>query len=103
MPQTRAFYHGEKVAFGVLVQLKLENAPAHEFNEVLTFSRSIGLPTSLAGIGIKSPSTADLMAVATRTCAPGETIHNEPFKVSPEMVMKAIQEADASGSLTALV
>lgn len=101
MPQTRAFYHGEKVAFGVLVQLKLENAPAHEFNEVLTFSRSIGLPTSLAGIGIVNPSKADLLAIATRTCAPGETIHNEPFKVSPEMVIEAIREADARGSLTA--
>ena len=96
MPQTRAFYHGEKVAFGVLVQLKLENAPAHEFNEVLTFSRSVGLPTNLAQIGISNPSKADLMAIATRTCAPGETIHNEPFKVSPEMVMEAIREADAN-------
>lgn len=97
MPQTRDFYHGEKVAFGVLVQLKLENAPSHEFQEVLDFSRSVGLPTSLAGIGIKSPSHADLAHIAERTLAPGETIHNEPFKVTREMLVDAIKAADAAG------
>ncbi len=95
MAQTRAFYHGEKVAFGVLVQLKLEGAPDHEFNEVLTFSRSVGLPVTLAGVGVKDATNADLMAIATRTCAPGETIHNEPFAVSAEMLVEAIRDADS--------
>ncbi len=99
MPGTRDFYHGEKVAFGVLVQLKLENTPAQEFNEVLNFSRRVGLPTNLAAIGIKAPSHADLMRIAERTCAPGETIHNEPFKVTPEILVDAIRAADAAGSV----
>src|SRR5690606_19881320 len=33
--ETHQLYHGEKVAFGVLVQLVLENAPIDEIEEVL--------------------------------------------------------------------
>ena len=97
LPATHDFYHGEKVAFGVLTQLVLEGAPRHEIDEVLTFSRRVGLPTSLRQIGIIDPSTQDLLKVGERTCRPGETIHNEPFKVDSKMVADAIHEADLIG------
>jgi glycerol dehydrogenase len=38
-----------------------------------------------------------LQQVATRATAKGETIHNEPFEVHPDMVADAIRAADASG------
>lgn len=96
-PATHDFYHGEKVAFGVLTQLVLEGAPRHEIDEVLTFSRQVGLPTSLRQIGIIKPSFQDLLKIGERTCRPGETIHNEPFKVDAKMVADAIREADLIG------
>ena len=99
MPQTHEFFHGEKVAFGVLTQLALEGAPKHEVDDVLRFARSVGLPTNLRGIGILDPSARDLLAIATRTCAPGETVHNEPFAVDPRMIADAIAAADAAGSV----
>ena len=98
MPGTHEFYHGEKVAFGVITQLVLEGAPKHEISEVLKFARSVGLPTNLRGIGIVNPSPKDLLAIGTRTCAPGETVHNEPFTVEPAMIADAIAAADAIGS-----
>jgi glycerol dehydrogenase len=96
-PATHDFYHGEKVAFGVLTQLVLEGAPRHEISDVINFCRRVGLPTTLRQIGIIDPSPQDLLRVGERTCLPGETIHNEPFKVDPKLVAEAIREADRIG------
>lgn len=96
-PETRAFLHGEKVAFGVLVQLALEKQPRDVVEQVLHFSSSVGLPVTLAQIGLAGISEEMLRRIAERSIAPGETIHNEPFELSTELVMDAIRAADASG------
>ncbi len=98
VPETRAYLHGEKVAFGVLVQLVLEGQPHSTMEEVLRFSTSVGLPVTLAEIGLGRITPGMLECVAVRSTAKGETIHNEPFEVSPEMVADAIRAADAIGS-----
>jgi glycerol dehydrogenase len=96
-PPTRGYFHGEKVAFGTLVQLVLEGASREQFREVLAFSTGVGLPVTLAGIGCGNLSRPMLEQVAARATAPGETIHNEPFEVTPAMVADAILAADAAG------
>jgi glycerol dehydrogenase len=90
-------FHGEKVAFGTLVQLALENAPLEEINQVLAFCRSVGLPTCLADIGAADASKEALMAVAKAACATGETIHNMPFEVDADAVYAAILVANQLG------
>ena len=90
-------YHGEKVAFGVLVQLVLENAPVEELNEVLNFCYSVGLPITFADLGIVEISEEKIMEVAELSCVEGETIHNMPFKVTAKDVYAAIMTADAIG------
>ncbi|MBI3665822.1 MAG: glycerol dehydrogenase [Acidobacteria bacterium] len=94
---TRAFFHGEKVAFGVLVQLILEGKPRPVLDEVLSFSTEVGLPITLDDIGLRDMTPEMLAEIAARTTAKGETIHNEPFEVRPEMVADAIRAADATG------
>ena len=94
---THPYFHGEKVAFGVLVQLALEGKPRDAVEEVLRFSTEVGLPTTLAHIGLEEPSPETLERVAMRSTAEGETIHNEPFEVLPGMVVDAIRAADALG------
>ncbi|MFN8620837.1 MAG: glycerol dehydrogenase [Chloroflexota bacterium] len=96
-PPTHAFFHGEKVAFGTLAQLVLEGAPQTDIDAVLAFSTSVGLPVSLAQLGCGSLTEAELERVAERATQPGETIHNEPFPVTPAMVVDAIRAADAMG------
>ncbi len=93
---THPYFHGEKVAFGTLVQLVLEGKPASLFEEVLAFSNGVGLPITLADVGLESSDTEVLAQVAKRSVAKGETIHNEPFVVLPEMVYDAIRSADAT-------
>ena len=48
VPETHSYFHGEKVAYGVLVQLILEKKPQSLLEEVLDFSTRVGLPTTLA-------------------------------------------------------
>ncbi len=94
---THAFMHGEKVAFGLIVQLMLESQPASMVDEVLAFSSSVGLPIRFADIGIGNPTRELLERIAKRATAPGETIHNEPLPVTPDMVVEAMRAADAAG------
>ena len=94
---THDYYHGEKVAFGTLVQLVLENAPSEEIEEVLGFCVNVGLPVCLADIGVTEISDAQLTEVAEKSCIPEESIHAMPFPVAPADVIAAIKVADALG------
>ncbi len=44
--------HGEKVAFGALSQMVLENRPLEEIREIIDFCREVGLPVTLKALGI---------------------------------------------------
>ena len=97
--------HGEIVAFGTLCQLVLENSPEEELFEVLDFCDTVGLPMCLEdlmtdknGNVLRTALTdEELKAVAEKTCIPDESIHNMPFKVTPDMVIAAIKTADKIG------
>lgn len=94
---THDYYHGEKVAIGVLASLFLARRPEDLVDEVYEFCAAVGLPITLADIGIGDASDDDLRLVAETACAEGETIHHEPFAVSPEAVVAAIRRADEAG------
>lgn len=94
---THKYFHGEKVAFGTITQLVLENAPEEELNEVLDFCVKIGLPVCLADIGVDSITQEDLLQVARKSCILEESIYSMPFPVTPESVAAAIITADAIG------
>ncbi|STU37483.1 glycerol dehydrogenase [Klebsiella pneumoniae] len=53
IPDAHHYYHGEKVAFGTLTQLVLENAPVDEIETVAALCHSVGLPITLAQLDIK--------------------------------------------------
>lgn len=97
LEEAHHFFHGEKVAFGTLVHLVLENAPKSEIDEVLAYCKSVGLPTSLGDLGVKEITNEKVMAVAKLATAENETIHNMPFKVTAEDVYAAIYTADKLG------
>ncbi|NBL88778.1 glycerol dehydrogenase [Proteus sp. G2673] len=93
-------YHGEKVAFGTLVQLVLENSPLEELEEFLDFCILVGLPVTLEELGINATGdelNEKIMAVAELSCAEGETIYNMPFDIDSDKVYAAILTADQLG------
>lgn len=97
LPGTHHSFHGEKVAFGTLAQLVLENAPTEEIETVLEFCTQVGLPVCLADIGVDSITPEELQQVAEKACIPEESVHSMPFPITPERVGAAIMAADAMG------
>ena len=67
-------YHGEKVAFGTLTQLVLENAGQKLLEEVIGFCMDVGLPTTFAELGMARPDKDLLMEAAVRACSPDDTL-----------------------------
>jgi len=94
---THDYYHGEKVAFGTLAQLALENAPIEEIEEVMAFCLDVGLPVCLEDIGVKNISEKELLEVAEKSCITGESIHAMPFPITVSDVIAAIVTADKMG------
>ncbi|MEM1586589.1 MAG: glycerol dehydrogenase [Candidatus Bathyarchaeia archaeon] len=96
-------YHGELVAFGIIVQLVLENRPFHEIVDLMKWVHEIGLPINLKELGIEGISEEDLWRVSEKAVAPTSPIHNEPFEVNAEKVFSAIKVADSLGRKVALI
>lgn len=88
--------HGEKVAYGILVQLRLEEMvqgnglASAARQQLLKFYREIGLPRSLAELGLSEISIAELQYAAEIACNPHSDIHRLPFKVEPTQLMAAM-------------
>ncbi|QGH61346.1 iron-containing alcohol dehydrogenase [Serratia proteamaculans] len=91
------FYHGEKVTFGTLTQLVLQNSSEAQINEVLDFCVSIGLPVTFEELGIKHNVKEKMRVVAEKSCSPGETIFNMPFTVDADSVYSALLIANQLG------
>jgi glycerol dehydrogenase len=95
--ETHDYYHGEKVAIGVLASLFLRERSAELIDEVYTFCENVGLPTKLEDIGLGDADEEMLRRVAERATEEVETIHNEPVEITVERVIEAIQLADREG------
>ncbi len=97
LPLTHNYYHGEKVALGVLASLFLNDKPKALIDEVYSFCESVGLPTTLAELGLIAVSPEELKKVAARACIAEENIHHEGGEITPEMVVYALLAADGEG------
>lgn len=94
LPGSHEQLHGNKVAYGVLVQLVIEDKWS-EIESLLPFYRSLNLPTSLKEMKLML-SVADYERVADRAAAPHETIHYMKEKITPEIVKTAMRELEAT-------
>ncbi len=97
LKETHAYYHGEKVAFGLLAGLQLTDASPEEAVRVFAFCEAVGLPTTLADLGLAQVDRTALLRVAEKACAPGEYIHHEAGAITPDKVLQAMLAANAIG------
>jgi glycerol dehydrogenase len=95
--ETHSFYHGEKVAFGVLAGLHLTGAETEEIETVYSFCEKVGLPTTFEDIGILNTDRSILLKAAEKACEPDQSIHHEAGKITPDNVLHAMIMADAFG------
>ncbi|MBS0015041.1 MAG: iron-containing alcohol dehydrogenase family protein [Arthrospira sp. SH-MAG29] len=93
---THKTLHGEKVAYGILVQLRLEEMlqgnqlAASARGQLLKFYSDIRLPQTLADLGLGNITLAQLRHGAEIACGEKSDIHRLPFKVCPESLMAAM-------------
>jgi glycerol dehydrogenase len=95
IPTKEIYYHGEKVAFGVLCELVLENASDEIVDEVYSFCIDVGLPVTLGSLGIDPITTEILDTIAE--VAYHNVIHAEPLIITRENIKSAILTADSIG------
>jgi len=88
--------HGEKVGFGILVQLRLEEVlggsqlAAQARRQLLPLFAALGLPLSLADLGLAKASLADLQQACDFACRPGSDLHHLPFAVGASDLLAAL-------------
>ncbi|MEG1857403.1 MAG: glycerol dehydrogenase [Pseudoflavonifractor sp.] len=95
LPPCAKLLHGEVVAFGVLVELIVEGAPAEELDQLYAFFEAVGLPTTFEDLGIKDATDADIMKVAETSMHSYWDV--EPFTVNPRMVFDGMRMANILG------
>jgi glycerol dehydrogenase len=96
IPVKEITYHGEKVAFGVLCELMLENTDSETIDEVYRFCIDVGLPVTLAQLGINNVTEKILDTIAE--VAINNVIHAQPMIViTKELIKSAIVTADSLG------
>lgn len=88
--------HGEKVGFGILVQLRLEEVlgsnqlAGQARRQLLPLFRQLDLPADLADLGLGQATLEQLQQACAFACAPGSDLHHLPFSVSPIDLMAAL-------------
>ena len=95
--------HGEMVSYGTVVHLLLEDRAPETLNEVITFCRSVGLPTTLKSMGIRDISEQIVRDLASavakdpliRTMADATEIPGKDgFFYDPETIFHALEKAE---------
>lgn len=92
LPDSHHQLHGNKVAYGILVQLMIENKLA-EIEHLLPFYHHLNLPTSLADMDLHL-TESDYQALAERACLPDEMIHFMKETITPALVVQKMKELE---------
>ncbi|MBM3274208.1 MAG: iron-containing alcohol dehydrogenase, partial [Candidatus Sericytochromatia bacterium] len=92
---SEASYHGEKVGFGIIVQMVLLDRPLDEIEELIGFFAELGLPLTLGQLLGKA--RPDLDAVSDIVLQPDSGIHRLDIPLDVVTLSRAIGEADALG------
>jgi glycerol dehydrogenase len=95
LPTRPPFLHGEKVAFGVVVQTVLEDWPADKRDELLDFYRSVGLPGTLTEIGLGAATVGELRQAAEIACRPGSHMQHVRPAVHVERLIGVLERLRA--------
>ena len=101
VPESHGTLHGEKVAYGILVQLRLEELvqgsqlAGTARQQLLAFYADLGLPRTLEELGMGQATLAGLQNAVTVACQDASDIHHLPFEVNPAHVMAAMVSTTA--------
>ncbi|MED1121127.1 iron-containing alcohol dehydrogenase family protein [Bacillus atrophaeus] len=89
--ETHRVLHGQKVAYGILVQLALE-ARTNEIQEIIPFYQKLGFPVKLSDLGILENQEQAKRDIAAHACKPEESL----------CLMGAFSEAEVIAAIESL-
>lgn len=97
LEETHHALHGEKVAYGILVQLVLEEKE-DEIKLLVPFYQTLNLPVSITQLGVKEITEEIINAVAVKSALPEESIHVMPIgPITASRVSEAITTLEQRG------
>jgi len=97
-PECKRFMHGEKVGFGIISQLCLDDEKlSDEVYRIVDFEIAIGLPVTLADLNLEGVSRERLNSIGDICAGEGSLCLNHPFKVMRDDIVDAMIAADALG------
>ncbi len=99
IPETHSSLHGEKVIFGVFVQLLLEGKTPTKITDFLRWMNELGLPVTLRQLGVVDLLTA-AAEVGRGMNIETEALNKYPFPVTSQLIEKVVIEADRLGEGT---
>ncbi len=89
VPELACALHGEQVAFGLIVQLVMEDRPEAELADISGFYQRIGLPRTLFELGYSGDPEAILETIARTTIEQAPYVRN----FSKDVTMQSLQDA----------
>lgn len=90
------YLHGEKVSFGLVCEMVLENTPKEELDKVLKFMVRLGLPVTFADINIEMTDD-NLDTIVHHAVHVNALCNREPVVISDNIVRHAMIRADELG------
>ena len=79
--------HGVVVGFGVLLILMIDHRE-EECRKLIAFNKTVGLPTSLADIGVTIEQVAQCAPAMTKD----EDLEHYPYQVTADMIIEAAKK-----------
>jgi glycerol dehydrogenase len=97
-PECKGLMHGEKVGFGIVTQLCLdEDSRMAEMTRIVDFEIAIGLPVTFAELSLHNVTRDRLRPIAEACAGEGSLCRNHCFRVTIDSVLDAMFAADAFG------
>ncbi|HSV47644.1 MAG TPA: glycerol dehydrogenase, partial [Ramlibacter sp.] len=89
--------HGEHVAYGLLVQLALEDRPAREVQEILALYAALGLPRRLAELRLAeaTPGAMDILLEGAMGSPSVRRFHRPLQRADLERAIATVESWDA--------
>jgi len=97
LPQTDAFLHGTKVAYGILVQSALLEQ-WETVTQLIALYRRLDLPVSLAALAVDIHDDEQVRRLIARTLQQGESIHLLPIALSEATLRSALSYVEAQAA-----
>lgn len=93
-PGTRKHLHGELVAYGLLVQLAIEE-DWQELDNLIAYYKAWGLPLSLAALSVDAEDDEVIGQVVKKAVLPQESIHYMEQEITEASVREAIKRVES--------